>query len=57
MTALIRRFLTDERGATAIEYGLICGLIFLVILSAVQLFTDRAVDMFNRIGTAISAAI
>jgi pilus assembly protein Flp/PilA len=29
----IRRFLSDERGATAIEYGLICAMIALVVIS------------------------
>ena len=29
-----RRFIADDRGATAIEYSLIVGLIFLAIVSA-----------------------
>ena len=29
----IRRFWSDERGATAIEYGLICAMIALVVIS------------------------
>ena len=57
MTALIRRCLADERGATAIEYALICGLIFLVIISAVTLFAERAADMFNHISDTIADAI
>ncbi|WP_082385012.1 Flp family type IVb pilin [Brevundimonas sp. AAP58] len=57
MTALIRRFLADERGATAIEYGLICGLIFLVIITAVTLFASRATDMFDYISSTIAAVI
>lgn len=32
MPPLVRRFVADERGATAIEYGLICALIGLAIL-------------------------
>jgi pilus assembly protein Flp/PilA len=31
--ALIRRFLADERGATAIEYGLIAGMMAVVVVS------------------------
>jgi pilus assembly protein Flp/PilA len=57
MTPLIRRFLTDERGATAIEYGLICGLIFLVIITAVTLFASRATAMFDYISSTIAAVI
>lgn len=31
-----RKFIQDSSGATSIEYGLICALIFLVILAAAQ---------------------
>ena len=31
-TALAKRFWLDERGATAIEYGLICAMISVVII-------------------------
>ena len=34
--AKARAFVADERGATAIEYGLIAGCIALVIITAVQ---------------------
>jgi pilus assembly protein Flp/PilA len=57
MSALIRRFLADQRGATAIEYGLICGLIFLVIITAVTLFSSRATAMFEYISSTIAAVI
>lgn len=57
MTALIRRFLVDEDGATAIEYGLICGLIFLVILSAVTLFADQATAMYDYVSTTIDGVL
>lgn len=57
MTAMFRRFLTDQRGATAIEYGLICGLIFLVIIGSVGLFAGRATAMFDFISATIAAAI
>lgn len=33
MPAMFRRFVTDQAGATAIEYGLICALIALAILA------------------------
>lgn len=57
MTPLIRRFLADESGATAIEYGLICGMIFLVIITAVTLFASRATDMFDYVSSTIAAVI
>jgi pilus assembly protein Flp/PilA len=44
MKNLLARFATDESGATAIEYGLIAGLIAVVIIGAV-----------TQLGTKISA--
>ncbi len=35
MKTLISRFVTDQSGVTAIEYGLIAGLISVVIIVAV----------------------
>ena len=49
-------FLADERGATAIEYGLICSLIFLVILTAVTSFGNTTSSMITMIGNAIGSA-
>ena len=41
------RFQRDERGATAIEYGMILALMFLVILGALQAFGDTGTGIFN----------
>jgi len=56
MTRLIRRFLKNDSGATAIEYGLIVGMIFLVIVGAVSLFANKATGTFDKISTAVSTA-
>ena len=40
MRPLIRRFLRDETGATAIEYGLIATLISLAIFGSAGNFAD-----------------
>ncbi|CAN5237962.1 Flp family type IVb pilin [soil metagenome] len=53
MRPFLARFLSDESGATAIEYGLIASLIFLVIVSAVTAFGNKASLIFN---TAMIAA-
>ena len=55
MTRLIRRFLNDERGATAIEYALIVAMIFLVIVGAVSLFASKTTGTFNKVSTAVGA--
>jgi pilus assembly protein Flp/PilA len=49
----LKRFLKDEGGATAIEYGLIAALIAVVIIGAVQLLGENIDTQFNTIATAI----
>lgn len=57
MRDLIARFLRNESGATALEYGLIISLIFLVIVSAVTAFGKTATDIFNTAFHAISGTL
>lgn len=57
MRRFIARILRDDSGATAIEYGLICALIFLVILGSVVAFGNAATTVFNTAITAITEAI
>jgi pilus assembly protein Flp/PilA len=44
----------DESGATAIEYGLIVALIFLAIITSVQLFASNVTARFNEVDTAVT---
>ena len=44
---LIRRFLAGESGATAIEYGLIVGLISLAIVTALSATGTSVGDIWN----------
>ena len=53
---MLRRFFKDEEGATAIEYGLICGLIFLAIVTTLYTYGDNMGHMYKRIGDAITGA-
>ena len=50
-------FWADERGATAIEYGLIGAMVFLVIITSVTAFGNKASNVMikatNAVGTAI----
>ena len=52
--SLLQRFWRDERGATVIEYGLICGLIFLAIVASVRSFASNTGGMYGRISAAMS---
>ena len=56
MKRFLVRLTRDERGATAIEYGLIAALVFLVILGAVTLFSENATNMLIGAANAISGA-
>ena len=51
------RFWRAESGATAVEYGLIVSLIFLVILASVTAFGSKSTNMYNTISTTISSAM
>jgi pilus assembly protein Flp/PilA len=46
---LISRFVRDESGATAIEYGLIAALIAVVIITAVKTVGTNLSATFNSI--------
>ncbi len=53
MKNLVSRFLRDESGATAIEYGLIAAGIAVVIIAAVQLVGSNLNTTFNTIASAV----
>ncbi|MDE2477129.1 MAG: Flp family type IVb pilin [Alphaproteobacteria bacterium] len=53
MSGFISRFLKDQTGATAIEYGLIAGLISVVIIGAVTAVGTNLSGKFNTIATAL----
>ena len=51
----IVRFLKDEEGATAIEYGLIAGLIAVAIIGGLTLISPELQRIFGDIATALQA--
>ena len=53
MTASIRRFLRDEAGATAIEYGLIAAGIAVAIIAVVQGLGTNLNTTFGTVQTSI----
>jgi pilus assembly protein Flp/PilA len=53
MSKLFVRFLNDESGATAIEYGLIAAGISLVIIAAVNGIGGKINTTFNSINTSL----
>jgi pilus assembly protein Flp/PilA len=53
LTGLLNR---DDRGATAVEYGLMVALIAVVIIAAVTLLGTNLSKLFNNVATSIGGA-
>lgn len=53
MKKFISKFMSDESGATAIEYGLIAALIAVVIIAAVTALGTNISTKFGEVATAI----
>ncbi|WP_019172631.1 Flp family type IVb pilin [Pseudaminobacter salicylatoxidans] len=56
MKNIFARFMKDESGATAIEYGLIAALIAVVIIGAAGAIGTNLSDKFQTIADEISDA-
>lgn len=56
MKNLVSKFLTDESGATAIEYGLIAAGIAVAIIAMVDALGTDLSNLFSTIGTKVSTA-
>jgi pilus assembly protein Flp/PilA len=54
---LVRNFVSDEQGATAIEYGLLAALISVVIITAAGLVGTNLNAIFNAIATKLGVAL
>lgn len=54
MSKFVTRFMKDESGATAIEYGLIVALIAVVIITAVTTVGSNLSAQFTSVGNTIS---
>ncbi|KJF75336.1 MULTISPECIES: Flp family type IVb pilin [Rhizobium/Agrobacterium group] len=53
MTKIFARFLKDESGATAIEYGLIAALISVAIIGGATTVGTKLNTVFSNLGTRI----
>lgn len=56
MTKLISRFVRDEFGATAIEYGLIAALIAVVIITVLTTIGTSLNTKFTAVAGGLGAA-
>lgn len=52
----LQRLMRDNRGATAIEYGLILAMVFLALMGAVVALGDEESSLFNKVSsTSVTA--
>jgi pilus assembly protein Flp/PilA len=56
MRTRISKFVKSDKGATAVEYGLMVGLIAIVIIASVTLLGTRLAALFAAVAAAIPAA-
>jgi pilus assembly protein Flp/PilA len=52
-----KRLLRDDRGATAIEYGLILALLCLTILAMVQAMAGEVIETWTNVESASTEAM
>ncbi len=57
MLTILTRFLQDDSGATAIEYGLIAALVSVAAIGALTAMGNSLSTMFNTVSTALSTAV
>ena len=53
---MIRRFLRDESGATAIEYGLLAALVAVAAIVAMGAMGNSLGDIFNSVASTLEDA-
>ncbi len=53
---MIKQLIQDEAGATAIEYGLIAGLVAVAIIVALTALGDSLDSLFSQISDAVDSA-
>jgi pilus assembly protein Flp/PilA len=51
----MKKFLKDESGATAIEYGLLAALIGTALIGMLDYFGNQLNDGFNQLGESFKA--
>ena len=56
MQNLMSKFIKDESGATAIEYGLIAALIAVALISGATALGNKLNNNFEELGTKLDAA-
>ncbi len=56
LATFLKAFAGDRKGVTAIEYGLIAGLIAVAIIVALTALGGSLGNLFNTVNSSVSAA-
>lgn len=56
MFSFFRHFVKSEKGATAIEYGLIAALVSVAAITALAAMGDSLTEIFTFVSTTLSSA-
>lgn len=54
VTNLVSKYVSDESGATAIEYGLLAALIGIAIIGGARLFSTRLTEQFGFVSNTLT---
>lgn len=57
MRQRLHELISDRRGATAVEYGLILAVMTLVVLLSMTSVADGAIAMWNHVSSTVTSAI
>ncbi len=56
MITTLNRFVKDENGATAIEYGLIAALVSVAAIGALTALGTNLSNLFNTVSSSVTSA-
>ncbi len=56
LAAFAKNLISHERGTSGLEMGLICGLIVLAMLSALQSFANENSALWTSVASKVSAS-
>lgn len=57
MTSHLKRFVSDESGATAVEYGLVCAMVAVAVIAAFSTFGANLTTAFTSLTTQLNTKL
>lgn len=55
MQKLLKAFVRDERGVSAMEYAILAGIVVIALVAAAGSFQSSLTSLWSGLGTAMSA--